>query len=74
MGWQCNLEMLSNGASKGIAGVDRSLGERNGGQWVAQWWLVRDSGLARERKRQQQHRDFLKLLKIRENKGEDCEE
>ena len=34
--------MLGSGAGKGIAGVDRSLGERNSGWWVVQWWLVRD--------------------------------
>ena len=36
------MEMLGSGTDKGIAGVDRSLGERNGGWWVAQWWLIRD--------------------------------
>ena len=34
--------MLGSGAGKGVAGVDRSLGERNSGWWVVQWWLVLD--------------------------------
>ena len=34
--------MLGSGAGKGIAGVDRSLGERNGGWGLAQWWLALD--------------------------------
>ena len=68
--------MLSNGAGKGVAGVDRSLEERTlaGGRRNGGWfetWSYDDGGLAQERKRQQQHQDFLK---IRENRGEDYEE
>ena len=68
--------MLSSGAGKGVAGlIDRwrretlAGGWRNGG-WF-ETWSYDDGGLAQERKRQQQHRDFLK---IRENRGEDYEE
>ena len=42
LGQWCSLEMLGSGASKGVPGVDKSLGERINGWWVAQWWLVRD--------------------------------
>ena len=73
LGRRCRLEMLGSGADRGIAGVDRSLGERNGGWWVAPWWRWRWFGVKVVAvKASQQHQDFLKILRIRENRGEDC--
>ena len=42
LGQRCSLDMLGSGAGKGVAGVDRLLGERHSGWGLAQWWLALD--------------------------------